>query len=87
MTIQIDKAGRIVVPKPIRERLGLSAGSGLTLEETPEGFTLRPLEERPSLIRKKGFLVYGGELPPGFDIVRAIEDEHQERARKIWGLD
>jgi AbrB family looped-hinge helix DNA binding protein len=36
MTLKIDKAGRIVLPKPIRQRLGLRAGAALEVRETAE---------------------------------------------------
>ena len=86
MTLKIDKAGRVVLPKPLRDRLGLRAGSDLEIEEAPGAIVLRPAERRPSLIRKGSFLVYTGEVPPGYDIVKAIEEDREERARKAWGL-
>ena len=85
MTLTIDKAGRVILPKPIRERLGLQAGSGLELEETPEGVVLKPVGRGPSLVRKGRFLMHTGELPPGYDILRAIEQDRNERDRRTWG--
>lgn len=38
MTLKMDKAGRVILPRPVRERLGLHAGSDLEMQETPEGF-------------------------------------------------
>jgi len=43
-TVKIDKAGRIVLPKPVRERFHLREGSELELEERSDGLTLRPVE-------------------------------------------
>ena len=85
MNLQIDKAGRIILPKPVRERLGLQPGSALEMEETQGGILLKPCEQRPALLKKDGFWVYTGELPPGFDVRRAIEDDREERMRKVWG--
>ena len=85
MTLKIDKAGRIVLPKQTRDRLGLRAGSDLELFEGPEGVTLKPRRTRPSLIRKGNFLVHVGKLPPSYDIVGAIEQDREERARKLAG--
>jgi AbrB family looped-hinge helix DNA binding protein len=76
----------MVIPKSIRNRPGLRAGSSLELLETPEGVTLKPAERKSAWARKGGFLVYTGEVPPGFDVVKAIEEEREARDRKIWGL-
>jgi len=86
MTLKVDKAGRLVLPKPIRDRLGLHAGSDLELEETPEGVVLKPAERRPSLIKKGSFWVHTGEIPEGYDILRAIAEDREERMRRAWGL-
>ncbi len=39
MTLKADKAGRVILPKPVRDRLGLAAGSDLEMIETVEGTT------------------------------------------------
>ena len=85
MTIQIDKAGRIVLPKPVRDRLGLRPGSDLQMEETADGLILKPREVRPALALEGGLLVYTGDLPSGFDDRRALEEDREDRARKLWG--
>ena len=86
MTLRIDKAGRIVVPKPVRERLGLQPGSDLEMVETNEGLFLKPEGRRPSMVKKKGLWVHTGKLPPGFDIVQALRDDREERIRKLAGV-
>ena len=86
MTLKIDKAGRVILPKPIRDRFGLRAGSDLEVKETPEGVLLKPADRRPSLIKKGNFWVHTGELPAGYDILKAIDDDRDERMRKAWGL-
>jgi len=86
MTLKIDKAGRVVLPKPVRDRLGLRAGSDLEIRETPDGVVLRAAGRRPSLVKKGRFRVHTGELPPGYDILKAIDEDRKERMRKAWGL-
>jgi AbrB family looped-hinge helix DNA binding protein len=86
MTLKIDKAGRVILPKPVRDRLGLHAGSELEMQETAEGVTLRSIEREPSMVKKDGLWVYTGKVPPGFDIVQAIRDDREERIRKLAGL-
>jgi AbrB family looped-hinge helix DNA binding protein len=85
MTVKIDKAGRVVLPKPVRDRLGLQAGSDLEMQETADGLVLKPAGRRQSLVRKGRFLVHTGELPTGYDILKAIDQDRDERSRKAWG--
>jgi AbrB family looped-hinge helix DNA binding protein len=86
MTLKIDKAGRVILPKPMRDRLGLREGSDLEIEETAGGIVLKPAERRPSLIKIGSFLVHSGELPPGYDVLKAIEEDREEQTRKALGL-
>ena len=86
MTLKVDKAGRVILPKPVRDRLGLHAGSDLDLQDTPEGILLKPASPaRSSLARSnKGLWVYTGRVARGFDPVRAIEEDREERIRRTW---
>ena len=65
MEIRIDKSGRIVVPKPLRERLGLKPNTRLEAIEQPGGMLLRPVEQRPSMTRIDGLWVHLGRAEPG----------------------
>ena len=86
MTLTMDKAGRIILPKSLRDRLGLHAGSNLDVVETPDGIRLKPVEAEPLMVKKDGLLVYTGKVPPGFDVVRAVEDDREARIREIGGF-
>jgi AbrB family looped-hinge helix DNA binding protein len=86
MTLKIDKAGRVILPKRVRDRLGLRAGSDLEIQETAEGVVLKPADRRPSLVKKGSFWVHTGEIPSGYDILKAINEDREERMRKAWGL-
>jgi AbrB family looped-hinge helix DNA binding protein len=86
MTLKMDKAGRVILPKPVRDRLDLHAGSDLEIVETSAGVMLQPAERRPSMIKKQGLWVHTGKLPPGFDIVQAIRADREERIRRLAGL-
>lgn len=86
MTVKIDKAGRVTLPKPVRDRLGIRAGSDLAIREIPEGILLSPVDQKPSLAKKGPFWVYTGEIPPGYDILKATYEDREERMRKAWGV-
>ncbi len=83
MTVTIDKAGRIVVPKELRQRLGLTPNTELEIVDHPNGILLRPLESRPSLVKVNGMLVHQGQLEEGADLDRLLETVREERIRQI----
>ena len=86
MTLRIDKAGRVILPKSLRDRLGLREGSDLEIIETTEGVMLKPTQLGPSMVKKQGLWVHTGKLAPGFDIVQAIRDDREDRIRKLAAL-
>jgi len=85
MEVTIDGAGRIVVPKAVRDRLGLHKDSKLELEETSEGVVLRPLEPDSGLIRRNGRLVFTGRPVGNINWDRLVQDDREKRVRKIGG--
>ena len=56
MTIRVtlDKAGRIVLPKPLRQELQLAPGDILEAETSGEQITLSPLRGTSGLRKKHG---------------------------------
>jgi len=82
-TISIDKAGRVVVPKLLREKLGLEPGDDLLVESEGDTITLRPLRPQSTMVKKFGIWVHNGTLPHGFDIVEFIDQEREKRAREF----
>jgi AbrB family looped-hinge helix DNA binding protein len=86
MKLKIDRVGRIVLPKPLRDRLGLSAGSDLELTESKGSIVLNPVRQVPSLVRRNGLLIHSGKLPKDYDWSSLIEDERDDQLRKLTGL-
>jgi AbrB family looped-hinge helix DNA binding protein len=60
MELVIDKAGRIVIPKPVRQELRLEAGDALELNREGEILHLRPVRSQIPLHREHGIWVYRG---------------------------
>ncbi len=60
MKTTLDKFGRIVIPKKIREDFNLKPGSPIRIEEGKEEILLTPAEEEPMLVEKRrGISFYG----------------------------
>jgi AbrB family looped-hinge helix DNA binding protein len=83
MELKIDKAGRIVVPKPLRERLGFKPDTELEAIEQPEGVLLKRVEQRPSMVKVDGLWVHQGSAEPGANWKRILEDVREERIESV----
>ncbi len=83
MELRIDKAGRIVVPKPLRLRLGFKPDTELEAIEQPGGVLIRRLEQRPSMVMADGLWVHQGAAEPGANWDRVLEDVREERIDSI----
>jgi hypothetical protein len=70
----------------VRERLRLREGSELELEERADGLTLRPVEQRPSMVRESGIWVHLGKVPRGFDLDVAVDVIREERIKDTSGM-
>jgi AbrB family looped-hinge helix DNA binding protein len=83
MELRIDKAGRIVVPKPLRERLGFKPDTELEAIEQPEGVLLKRVEKRPSMVKLDGLWVHQGIPEPGANWEHTLEDIREERTQSV----
>ena len=83
MEIRIDKAGRIVVPKPLRERLGFKPDTELEAIEQPEGVLLKRVEQRPSMVKVDGLWVHQGSAEPAANWERVLEGVREERIGSV----
>ena len=61
--LTIDRAGRIVVPKPLREELHLEPGDSLELESAGEQIILRPVRGTAPLRKEDGVWVFHSGQP------------------------
>ena len=79
MRTTIDKAGRVVIPAPIRERAGLTAGAELEIIEDELGVRLERVAAGPRLVRVGRRLVArptaSPESRPTLDVAALVEEE------------
>lgn len=88
MNVTLDRFGRIVIPKPIRRRLGLEAGAELRLEAENGTIVLRPVSDKPPLVVRDGIMVSTATLEVdagAFDVVDRIRAQRRDRLRDQGG--
>jgi AbrB family looped-hinge helix DNA binding protein len=82
MRIAIDKAGRLVLPKAARDRLGLKAGDVLEVQPTAEGLHLTPVHESPQLVKEGNVLVFNGGVL-NRDAEELIQEQRDARLNEL----
>jgi AbrB family looped-hinge helix DNA binding protein len=91
--VEIDKAGRIVVPKKLRDALHLVPGTRLRIERSGDRLTLMPSSTAAQLIIENGVpLIFPADQSNApvltVDMVNElIEQSRLERVRQTLSLD
>lgn len=75
MQVSIDAAGRIVVPKSVRDALGLVPGSTLDLSRYGPGITLVPGGRTARLVDEGGVRVVDGTARIDDEILFGLIDD------------
>lgn len=93
-TVTVDKAGRLVLPKPMRDALQLKPGSILEIEQKDDAILLRPPRVKAVMKQKNGFWIFdtGGQITPDMvsDTLAGIRREQtheQSQDQKQRALD
>lgn len=81
METQIDKFGRVVIPKVVRDHLGLKTGSVLYVEEDNHNIVLKVADHIPQIVVKGGIVVYSGHATD--DLESTIQRERDDRLDKL----
>jgi len=81
METTLDRFGRIVIPKVIRDDFNLKPGSPIRIEESDQVIILKPIQGDANLHWKDGVLVFSG-TPLG-DLSKELEKNRQDRAKDL----
>jgi len=76
--LTIDAAGRVVLPKPLRDELHLAPGDTLELESSGERISLRPVRSAAPLTKEQGVWVFRTGQP----LAAAIVDDTLRQVRE-----
>lgn len=72
MLVTMDAAGRVVLPKAVRDALGLEAGATIDISYYGSGLHLVPHRRTARLVEEDGVLVATGDSEIDDDIVQAL---------------
>lgn len=85
-TVTLDKAGRVVLPKILRDELHLAPGDTLDLKVEGEQVTLRPRRATPPLQKERGVWVFRtGEPLTAGETLETLRNIREQRARHNTG--
>ena len=79
--LTLDGAGRVLIPKPLRDQLRLEPGAHLQLHSEGERITLEPIRPSATIKKERGVWVYQGE-PTDASIPDLIDAQRQKRIRE-----
>jgi AbrB family looped-hinge helix DNA binding protein len=74
MEVTIDQAGRVLLPKPLRDALGLLPGTKVDVSRYGAGLQLIPAGRTARIVEEDGALVATGETQIDDDIVFNLID-------------
>lgn len=84
--MKIDKAGRIVLPKLVRDELQLSPGDSLEVDSSEERVILRPVRGNARIYKKQGVWVINAGAPLSEDVVeKTTQQVRREREQSFLG--
>ena len=83
MQLVLDKFGRMVLPKAIRDDFGLEPGDLLDVEEQQECIVIRPARERQIVKNESGLLVFAGKAAG--NLKNAVADHRRNRISRVSG--
>ena len=82
-TVTVDEVGRMVLPKPVREAIGISGRTNVTIEIVSGTAQIAVIDRRNGPVtRRRGRTVFAGPLPPEWDSGEAISRMRERRNRQ-----
>ena len=82
METSLDKFGRIVIPKRIRDEIGLAPGSLLKIEKNGRKILVEPVDVTPRTKVEGGVLVFQGEAMKNAKEIRNAVTKHRKKTNK-----
>jgi len=81
MVTTLDKFGRVIIHKKLRERLGINFRSSLNISEDGKRIVIELVQEKKPVVDRNGILVFTGNLEDKkSDLVKS---DRNRRMRKL----
>jgi bifunctional DNA-binding transcriptional regulator/antitoxin component of YhaV-PrlF toxin-antitoxin module len=84
MYAHIDKAGRLILPRAVRQQLGITPCATLELVPGPDGVLLRKVTDSPTMRQVDGLWIHQGVAPATADWSRIVDNLRSERDTTAW---
>jgi AbrB family looped-hinge helix DNA binding protein len=84
--VHLDKAGRVSLPKHLRQSLKLVAGDSFEVQCFGDQITLRPVRHTAPIRKEQGVWVYRSGQSVQASIRQLIEEGRDERHEALLGL-
>ncbi len=79
IVLTIDRVGRVLLPKPLRERMGFRPGSEIEVVPGHGMVVLKAKDSGPSLAKIDGVWVHQGELKGASSAPDVVSELRQDR--------
>jgi AbrB family looped-hinge helix DNA binding protein len=86
MKVTMDKAGRIVIPLKVRQKLHLKPGVSFDIETRSSTIRLELRRPEGRIVYRKGIPTLTFDRPIDFDVVAEIDLARQERSDIVEGV-
>ena len=83
--VTIDRFGRLVLPKAVRQALDLKPGDGLKIETEEDRLILSRVRDQSGLQKEDGVRVHRSGMPTNTSIVELIEQQRRPRREQVMG--
>jgi len=86
--LTLDKAGRVVIPKKLRDEFHMSAGDAFELKSTADEIVLKPMRGEARMFKKRGmWVLHTGKPLSAGEVDSVIQTIREERDRQNMGLE
>lgn len=83
MARKVDQAGRVVIPKTIREKLGLQEGMEIEFKIREGELVLSPVDLSSPMVQEGNLLLHDGRATGNLE--RAVQKHRKERISEVSG--
>ncbi len=81
MVTNLDKFGRIIIPKKLREKLGITSETTLNLADDGDRIIIEPINNDELILEKDGIFVFTGKMQEDLD--KFLESDRKLRLYKL----